>query len=97
MLNEKEKNILLHYEKGLKTSKWKYIIINGLVWGILVLLVMSLIEYFFQKKTLEEQWKDGLLIRIIIMPFAGLLYGWFMRRTMERKHSELKQKENFLN
>lgn len=94
MLNEKEKNALRIYNEQLRMPKLKYILIHGLTWGILLLVIMSLIEIFIMKKSLQQQWEEGLLTRIIIMPFAGLLYGWISRRIIEKRFSELQKKES---
>jgi hypothetical protein len=94
MLSEKDRRLLSVYERQLQVPKWRFIILNGLLWGILVLVFMSAVEYFFRKKTFTEQWNDDLPTRLIIMPIAGLFYGWIMRRIAQRKYQQLKQQEN---
>jgi hypothetical protein len=93
MLSEKDRKLLTMYERQLQAPRWRFIVLNGLLWGVLVLIFMSLVEYFFRKKTFTEQWNDDLPGRLIIMPIAGLVYGWIMRRIAEKKYRELKQQD----
>lgn len=94
MLSENEKKILAAYEKRLQTPKWKFIIVNGLLWGVLVLIFMLVERYFFRKQSLKQQWDDGeLLVNLIFLLIAGLVYGWVIRSLIQRKYDQLKQKE----
>jgi cytochrome bd-type quinol oxidase subunit 1 len=94
MLTEKEQRLMRRYEKQFKLPKWKYILLYGvLLWGILVLLIMVMYEWFILNKSIEQQWADGMLSRIIIMPFAGIFFGWFMWRLSQKQLLKLKEKE----
>jgi len=93
MLNEKEQKILQAYEKQLEKPKWQFILRNGLIWGLLVFIIMFLEQYLVKGRDFSAQWKNGLAIDLIILPFAGLLYGWFIRMLINRKYQQLKQKE----
>ena len=85
------------YEKQLRLPKWKYILLYGvLLWGMIVLLIMILYDRFILNKTFEQQWHDGMLARIIIMPFAGIFFGWFMWRLSQRQLNKLKEKGKIL-
>jgi hypothetical protein len=94
MLNEKDRLLLRSYHNQLRQPKLRFIVINGLVWGILMLVGMTLIEYVFQKKDIRAQWEDSLPLRIILMPYAGLLYGWIVRKLIEKKYHQLKKRED---
>lgn len=94
MLTEKEKKELLNYRQQLEMPPFRYILIHGLTWAILLIILMSLIEYIFLKRSLQVQWEEGLLLRIVIMPFAGLLYGWINRQIILNRYRKLKAKES---
>jgi type II secretory pathway component PulL len=93
MLTENEKKILAAYEKRLQKPKWEFIIVNGLIWGVLVLIIMLLEQYFFRGHTFKQQWEQGLPITLIFLFLAGLFYGWIIRWLIKRKYGQLKQKE----
>lgn len=93
MLTENEKKIMNAYEKRLQKPKWEFIVVNGLIWGALVLIIMLLEQYFFRGKTLKQQWEHGLPVSLIFLFLAGLAYGWVIRSLIKRKYDQLKQKE----
>lgn len=94
MLTEKEQRSMRMYEKQLRLPKWKYILLYGvLLWGTLVLLIMLMYDRFILNQSFEQQWKEGMLSRIIIMPFAGIFFGWFMWRLSQKHLRRLKEKE----
>lgn len=94
MLTAKEKAQVESYQKQLNQPPWKFILVYGWTWAILVLIIMSLIELLFDKKSFQEQWADGLPLRIGVFLFGGLLYGLFHRVIIEKKFNELKKKDN---
>lgn len=93
MLNENEKKILAAYEKRLQKPKWEFIIVNGLIWSVLVLIIMLLQQYFMRGRSLKEQWEQGLPISLVFLFLAGLAYGWIIRSLIQKKYDHLKQKE----
>jgi hypothetical protein len=93
VLDEKEQKMLEMYEKQLSMPRVQYIILYGvLVWGLSLLTMMSLVDYFIFKKSFQRQWDDGLIFRILLMPVAGIFFGWYMRRLSEKKMAKLKEK-----
>lgn len=92
MLTENEKKILAAYEKRLQKPKWEFIIVNGLIWSILVLVIMLLQQYYMRGRSFVQQWNEGLPITFLFLIFAGLIYGWIIRTLIKRKHDQLKQK-----
>ena len=93
MLSENEKKILAAYETRLQKPKWQFVIVNGLIWGLLVLIIMLLEQYFFRGHTFKEQWEQGLPVTLIFLIFAGLIYGSLIRLLIKRKYNQLKKKE----
>jgi hypothetical protein len=94
MLTENEKKILAAYDKRLQKPKLEFILVNGLIWSVLVLVIMLLEQYFIRGKSFKQQWDEGLPISLIFLLFAGLLYGWIIRVLIKRKYDQLKEKDN---
>lgn len=92
MLTSAEREQLDYYQKQLALPRFSFIIRHGLSWAIALLLIMSLIEYFGQHKTLQMQWDTGLPLRMIVILAGGLIYGWISRTIAERKYRALKEK-----
>lgn len=92
MLTENEKKILAAYEKRLQKPKWKFIIVNGLIWSGLVLMIMILQQFFIRGKSFKHQWDEGLPIRLIFLVIGGLIYGWIIHVLIKRKCDQLTQK-----
>ncbi len=94
MLTDKENKMITMYEKQLQLNKLNYILLYGvLLWGTSILAMMILVDRFLFNKSLDRQWNDGLLIRIIMVPVAGIFFGWYMRRLSEKRLSKLKEKD----
>jgi hypothetical protein len=94
MLTENERKILAAYDKRLQKPKLEFILVNGLIWSVLVLVIMLLEQYFIRGKSFKQQWDEGLPISLIFLLFAGLLYGWIIRVLIKRKYDQLKEKDN---
>lgn len=93
MLTQQEEKLLQYYRKQLDMPKKNFIFFNGVLWGFLIVFFITLIQYFFDKKSLQQQWEEGMLSRIIVFFLFGLAYGWYNRRTMEKEYKKLKDKE----
>ncbi len=80
-------------EKDLAIPRWKYIVSNGIAWGISVSVLLFLVDWIIHKKSPASQWAEGFWMYLLIMPFAGLLYGWMVRTLLERRYRKLKSRE----
>jgi uncharacterized integral membrane protein len=94
MLTDNERKILAAYGKRLQKPKWEFILVNGLIWSVLVLIIMLLQQYFVRGRSLKEQWDQGLPLSLIFLLFAGLVYGALIRWLIRRKYDQLKEKDN---
>jgi uncharacterized integral membrane protein len=94
MLTDNERKILAAYGKRLQKPKWEFILVNGLIWSVLVLIIMLLQQYFVRGRSLKEQWDQGLPVSLIFLLFAGLIYGGIIRWLIRRKYDQLKEKDN---
>ena len=91
MLTDKEQKIKAMYEKQLAIPRTRYIIVYGiLLWGITMLVMLTLVDTFIFKRPFDKQ---TFAIRAIVMPFAGILFGVIMRSTSARRLSRLNAKE----
>jgi hypothetical protein len=91
MLTEKEQKIKAMYEKQLAIPKMKYIIVYGiLLWGFTMLVMLTLVDRFVFNRPFD---RETLIIRVIVMPFAGILFGVIMRSTSARRLARLNAKE----
>ena len=88
MLTPKEQQRLKKYEEDLAMPRWKYILGFGMTFSILLFGITLLTDSFI----FHEQWDKGLITRIILMVPAGILYGWFMRKTVEKQVIRLKKR-----
>jgi hypothetical protein len=98
MLTEKEQRLMKKFEKQLRLPKWKYILLYGmLLWGGLVLLIMTMTDRFLFNKSFDQQWHGELPGRLIALPIAGIFLGWFMWSYSRKQLQKLKKKKKFLN
>ena len=94
MLTPKEKKQLTRYEEDLAMPKWKYILFYGLAFGILMVIITSLTDVFFNEITVSEIFRKRLWINLATVPFAGFFYGLLMRWLMVKQYRKLKGKES---
>lgn len=91
MLTLKEQRRLKRYETDLAMPLWKYILIYGLTFGVILFIFLTLSDYFFEKIVIH--WNITLLFRAIItITLTGLLYGWILRIFVKRDYKRLKSK-----
>ena len=91
MLTEKEQKIKAMYEKQLRVPKLQYIILYGVVlWGGTMLLMLTLMDRFAFNRPFD---RESFIVRLLLMPFAGVFLGWFMRRLSVKRLAKLIEKE----
>lgn len=91
MLTTKEQLRLKRYEKDMAMPAWKYILIYGLTFGIVLFIFLSLSDYIFEGITFH--WNIRLLVKaILIISIGGFLYGWLIRIFVKRDYKKLKSK-----
>lgn len=92
-MRSREEKELAGLEKNLAIPRWKYIVSNGLAWGISVSLILLLVDWVINGKSPARQWAEGYWANLLIMPFGGLLYGWLVRNMLERRYRKLKARQ----
>lgn len=91
MLTEKEQRELDNYDGQLNIPKWKFIIVQGLTWLVLVSIFTVILEVFLFKKSIKAVLNPGMLA---MMPLAGIAYGAIFRRLILRRYNKLKGKQS---
>ena len=72
------------WERRRIEGKWMFVLKFGLLWGILMIVGLTLIEYLFDGRIkFEMLWLKGLLY-----PGVGLVVGLFTWREGERKYQK---------
>ena len=89
MLTEKEKKTLRHYEDDLAMPKWKYVLLYGLTFSVLMTGLTFLTDSVFDNKPFG---KPGWRL-LIMIPVATILYGTIMHRITKTYYRKLKRKE----
>ena len=63
------------------SERWKFQIKHGLIWGILMIILLSIFDVSGLPWSEDFSWRV-LLIRIIAFPVTGVfLYGYFIWKT----------------
>jgi hypothetical protein len=91
MLTQKEQDRLKKYEEDLAMPRWKYILIYGLTFGVMLFILSELSDFIFDKKSF--QWNSDLLISFFVkITFGGITFGWIMRWGGLKDYKTLKAK-----
>ena len=89
MLTTKEQKTLRHYEEDLAMPKWKYILLYGLTFSVLMTVFTLLTDLLLKDNSFNAfGWHF-----LITVPVATFLYGTLMRWITVRYHQKLKKKE----
>src|ERR1051325_9805179 len=93
MRTAKEQKRFKKYEEDLAMPKWKFILVYGLSFGILMFIITTVENYFFDKKNFH--WNSQLLVSALItISVGGFLFGWMMRKFYRWDYKKLKSKAN---
>ena len=90
MLSKYDQGFLKQYEAQLQKPKWKFILIYGISWVVLVMLLTIPMEYFvFEKGSFT--W-PRLEASVGIWLLGGVLYGAWLRWYLMRKYKAIRKK-----
>ena len=95
MLTQHEQRQLRNIEKQVAIPARRFIVTNGLAWGLCMLVLLLAIDWIVNGKSPAVQWREGYWANLLLMPLGGLLYGWLVRRFLERRYRRLKEKEGW--
>jgi hypothetical protein len=95
MLTVKEKKSKEYMEKQLAVPPAKFILKYGILfWGVPFVILLTLFEYLFLGKSLLQQWdNEDLIVRILLLPLGGALYGYLLRKGLKKHLAKLHAKE----
>jgi hypothetical protein len=94
MLTEKEKKLLNRYEEDLAMPKWKYVLLYGLSFGLLLVIINVITDLLFDNVTLSEIFRRRFWISLATAPLGGILFGLIMRWLSLKQYRKLKDKES---
>lgn len=90
MLDKYEEGFLNQYKTQLQKPKWKFILIYGISWVVLVMAIMLPLEYFvFNKGSFTVK---RFLGSVAIWLIGGMAYGWWLRWYLMKKYRKLQDK-----
>lgn len=90
MLSKYDQGFLKQYELQLQMPKWKFILVYGLSWVLLVMVITLPMEYFvFDKGSFT--WRR-FLASICSWLIGGLLYAAWLRWHLQRKYRSIQKK-----
>jgi hypothetical protein len=93
MLTPKEKKKLTRLEEDLTMPRWKFIVYNGLSFGILLAIVSFAIEIWIQKVPMDEWFRKRFWYNMAAIPVSGFFYARIVHWLYVKKYLQLKQKE----
>ena len=98
MLNPNEQRQLKKYEADIAMSRWKFILIYGVIsWGVTVAILVTLFDLIIDGKPLQQQWRENMWTRFLILPFMGIFIGLFKRWMITKQITRLRRKEEQTN
>ena len=93
MLTTKEKKTLARLESSMKMPAWKFILIYGLTFGILLAIFTAVIDVMTANVTWAEIFRKRLWINLATAPMAGVFFGYILRWLSIKQYAKLKAKE----
>lgn len=93
MLTAKEEKTFNKYREELSLPKWKFYLIYGLTFGILLTIFNAIIDVLFNGVTVAEIFRKRIWIGLATAPLAGFLYGFIIRWLYIKHYMKLKSKK----
>lgn len=92
MLTTKEQKKLARLEDDMKMPPWKYILIYGMIFGVLLAIITAATD-LFQGITVTEILRKRIWVNLAMAPVAGVLFGAILRWLSIKQYFKLKAKE----
>lgn len=94
MLTPKEKKRLARLETGFARPRWKYIVVYGLSFGILLVLITTAIDMIMQQGiSFAEILKKRIWLNLVTIPVTGFLFAKILHWLRVKEYLRLKRKE----
>lgn len=94
MLTAKEEKTFNKYREELSLPKWKFYLIYGLTFGILLTIFNAIIDVLFNGVTVAEIFRKRIWVGLAMAPLAGLLYAYILRWGYLNHFKKLKKKKD---
>ncbi len=91
-LSEKDKKFMQEWEQWKQKGFWRFILFNGISWGLLTGITLALVTYSI--RGIYEGWQS-ILLQILVFTMGGIIsFAPTMWYINERKYKFLKKKGN---
>ncbi|NOT51820.1 MAG: hypothetical protein HOP10_11155 [Chitinophagaceae bacterium] len=94
MLTPKEQKTLARLEETMRMPAWKFILIYGLIFGVLLAIITSVIDVLAGGVPVSELFRKRLWINLAMAPVAGVFFGYILRWMQTKQYQKLKEKEH---
>ena len=88
MLSKREQKLLDTYRPQLEKPKWKFVLIYGFSWAVMVFLATTAFDLYRGKPLTFS----SALISLAVYLLGGLAYGAFFRWNLSRRMKKLQSK-----
>ena len=93
MLTPKEQKTLTRLESELKMPTWKYLLIYGLTFGVLLAIFTAVIDVLIHDIPVAEVLRKRIWVNLAMAPVAGIFFGYILRWFSIQQYQKLKAKE----
>jgi len=93
MLTAKEKKALIRIEKNLAMPRWKYLLIYGVSFGLLLAIISSVIDIELREIPVATVLRTSLWINLAAIPVTGFLFAKIIHWLSVKQYLKLKRKE----
>ncbi|MEK7224317.1 MAG: hypothetical protein AAB221_01380 [Bacteroidota bacterium] len=93
MLTPREQKTLKRLEAEMKVKAWKYILIYGLSFGVLLAITTAIVDAVTAGAPISGIFKKRIWINLATAPIAGVFFGYILRWLSTKQYAKLKAKE----
>lgn len=94
MLTEKEKKSFARLKNDLAMPRWKYLLMYGLSFGILLGITSCVTDVLFAGVPVSEVFRKKIWVNLAMAPIAGFLFGSIMRWLSVKQYIKLAEKQS---
>jgi hypothetical protein len=94
MLTEKEKKSFARLKNDLAMPRWKYLLMYGLSFGILLGIISCVTDVLFAGVPVSEVFRKKIWVNLAMAPIAGFLFGSIMRWLSVKQYIKLAEKQS---
>lgn len=94
MLTEKEEKSFARLKNDLAMPRWKYLLMYGLSFGILLGIISCVTDVLFAGVPVSEVFRKKIWVNLAMAPIAGFLFGSIMRWLSVKQYIKLAEKQS---